>query len=372
MTFKYFQNDFQMVPAAPILTGITYVLIFYMRCICMLRSCIFYNFLGFIIIWSGYVQERLTPYPKIKAIHTQLPEYILTTRKLMRIFIYAYFILSLQGYKLCNRVIYLNSSFICRVTQILFWLQLLCYYSRPWNAIRICYDVIQHDRAISIRPVDQKPTRTLLCLGQIKVTTSGDSITIPAAVWEDGRKAEHSHKSDPKKGYNSVFLMWAVCSSWHGILNSDRVRIRWRRRRIRWRRIRRIIIRWRRRRTRWRIRRRIIRWRRRRRRGRMRCRLNSNSSEPDTAYKKMAKLHTREQKVRIADKTWFLSISKSEEQSLLFVTVTYVAQHLQVLGLKLHEDLVTISNSSLPLLRLSYNIWRLRGLLRVRNSLLAG
>ena len=43
----------------------------------------------------------------------------------------------------------------------------------------------------------------------------------------------------------------------------------------------------------------------------------------------MTKLHTREQKVRIADKTRSLSISaatlKPEEQYLLFETVTYVA-----------------------------------------------
>ena len=62
--------------------------------------------------------------------------------------------------------------------------------------IRICYDVIHHDRVISVRPVAQKPTQTLLCLGQIKVATSGDSMMMPAAVWEDGRKAEHSHESD--------------------------------------------------------------------------------------------------------------------------------------------------------------------------------
>jgi len=33
MLFTYFLNDFQIVPVAPIITGITFVFTFHMRCI---------------------------------------------------------------------------------------------------------------------------------------------------------------------------------------------------------------------------------------------------------------------------------------------------------------------------------------------------
>ena len=125
MSFKYFLNGFPMVPAAPITTGITYVLTF---CMLLYLYCKVLYILQFSrlyhLVWIRSGTTHTLP-PK-KGIHTQLPVYIVTTRKLMRSFIFAYFILStLQGYKLCNRVIYLNSLFICRVTQILFWLN--CY-----------------------------------------------------------------------------------------------------------------------------------------------------------------------------------------------------------------------------------------------------
>ena len=41
MLFTYFLNDFEMVPVAPIFTGITFVLTFHMRCISIVRSLYF-------------------------------------------------------------------------------------------------------------------------------------------------------------------------------------------------------------------------------------------------------------------------------------------------------------------------------------------
>jgi hypothetical protein len=38
MLLKYFLNDFQMVPVAPIITGVTFVFAFHMRCISIIRS----------------------------------------------------------------------------------------------------------------------------------------------------------------------------------------------------------------------------------------------------------------------------------------------------------------------------------------------
>ena len=37
----YFLNDFEMVPVAPIVTGITFVFTFYMRCISIVRASYF-------------------------------------------------------------------------------------------------------------------------------------------------------------------------------------------------------------------------------------------------------------------------------------------------------------------------------------------
>ena len=41
MLLMYFLNDFEMVPVAPIITGITLVFTFYMRCIAIVRSLYF-------------------------------------------------------------------------------------------------------------------------------------------------------------------------------------------------------------------------------------------------------------------------------------------------------------------------------------------
>jgi hypothetical protein len=50
MLLTYFLNDFEMVPDAPIITGITFVFTFHMRCICILRSLYFRIFSAFVII----------------------------------------------------------------------------------------------------------------------------------------------------------------------------------------------------------------------------------------------------------------------------------------------------------------------------------
>jgi hypothetical protein len=44
MLLTYFLNDFEMVPVAPIITGITFVFTFYMCCISILSSLYFRNF----------------------------------------------------------------------------------------------------------------------------------------------------------------------------------------------------------------------------------------------------------------------------------------------------------------------------------------
>jgi hypothetical protein len=38
MLLTYFLNDFEMVPVAPLVTGITFVFTFHMRCISIVRS----------------------------------------------------------------------------------------------------------------------------------------------------------------------------------------------------------------------------------------------------------------------------------------------------------------------------------------------
>jgi len=53
-SFTYFLNDLEMVPVAPVITGITFVFIFHMRCISIVRSLYFKifsaSFFIFIII----------------------------------------------------------------------------------------------------------------------------------------------------------------------------------------------------------------------------------------------------------------------------------------------------------------------------------
>jgi hypothetical protein len=46
MLLTYFLNAFEMVPVAPIITGITVVFTFHIRCISIVRS-LFQNFLSF-------------------------------------------------------------------------------------------------------------------------------------------------------------------------------------------------------------------------------------------------------------------------------------------------------------------------------------
>jgi membrane-associated HD superfamily phosphohydrolase len=41
MLLKYFLKDFEMVPVAPIITGVTFVFTFHMRCICIITSLYF-------------------------------------------------------------------------------------------------------------------------------------------------------------------------------------------------------------------------------------------------------------------------------------------------------------------------------------------
>jgi hypothetical protein len=47
MLLTYFLNDFEMVPVAPIITGITIVFTFHMRCISIVRSLYFKIFSAF-------------------------------------------------------------------------------------------------------------------------------------------------------------------------------------------------------------------------------------------------------------------------------------------------------------------------------------
>jgi hypothetical protein len=52
MLLTYFLNDFQMVPVAPIITGITLVFTFHMRCISIVKSLYFKIFsASFLIIF---------------------------------------------------------------------------------------------------------------------------------------------------------------------------------------------------------------------------------------------------------------------------------------------------------------------------------
>ena len=50
MLLTYFPNDFEMVPVAPIITGIAFVFTFHMRCISVVRSLYFIIIIIIIII----------------------------------------------------------------------------------------------------------------------------------------------------------------------------------------------------------------------------------------------------------------------------------------------------------------------------------
>jgi hypothetical protein len=58
MLLTYFLNDFEMVPVAPIITGITLVFTFHMRCISIVRSLYFrilyyYYYYYYVKIWNN-------------------------------------------------------------------------------------------------------------------------------------------------------------------------------------------------------------------------------------------------------------------------------------------------------------------------------
>ena len=70
MLFMYFLNDFEMVPVAPIITGITLVFTFHMRCIYIVRSLllllfiitVIFNIIVFVIVIIGrYCRPPLVP-----------------------------------------------------------------------------------------------------------------------------------------------------------------------------------------------------------------------------------------------------------------------------------------------------------------------
>ena len=66
MLLTYFLNDFEIVPVAPNITGITFVFTFHMRCISIVRSLYLKIFLvSFLITYSYYyyiVMETRTTY----------------------------------------------------------------------------------------------------------------------------------------------------------------------------------------------------------------------------------------------------------------------------------------------------------------------
>jgi hypothetical protein len=49
MVLTYFLNDFEIVPVAPIITGITLVITFHICCISIVRSLYFQNLLSFFL-----------------------------------------------------------------------------------------------------------------------------------------------------------------------------------------------------------------------------------------------------------------------------------------------------------------------------------
>jgi hypothetical protein len=59
MLLTYFLNDFEMVPVAPIITDITFVFIFHMRCISIVRSLYFIIFSASFFL-SPEIQHLLT------------------------------------------------------------------------------------------------------------------------------------------------------------------------------------------------------------------------------------------------------------------------------------------------------------------------
>jgi hypothetical protein len=54
MLLMCFLNDFEKVPVAPIITGITFIFTFHMRCISIVRSVYLYCYYFFIFIFIIY------------------------------------------------------------------------------------------------------------------------------------------------------------------------------------------------------------------------------------------------------------------------------------------------------------------------------
>jgi hypothetical protein len=67
MVLTYFLYDFEMVPVAPIITGITLVFTFHIRCISMVRSLHFKSIITRIII-------IITTISFMQVIYTYIPE----------------------------------------------------------------------------------------------------------------------------------------------------------------------------------------------------------------------------------------------------------------------------------------------------------
>jgi hypothetical protein len=65
MLLTYFLNDFEMVPVAPIITGIAFVFTFHMRCIYILRSFIIIIIIVIIIITIDIFRKTCTSLKRI-------------------------------------------------------------------------------------------------------------------------------------------------------------------------------------------------------------------------------------------------------------------------------------------------------------------
>ena len=73
----YFLNDFEMVPVAPIITGITVVFTFHIRWICIVRSLYFKIFFSFFfnyitVSWDGNIYQYACPLFTISDYNTWL------------------------------------------------------------------------------------------------------------------------------------------------------------------------------------------------------------------------------------------------------------------------------------------------------------
>jgi len=52
MLLTYFLNVFEIVPVAPVITGITFVFIFHMRCISIVRSLYYYYYYYYYYLYN--------------------------------------------------------------------------------------------------------------------------------------------------------------------------------------------------------------------------------------------------------------------------------------------------------------------------------